>query len=115
MRFLADECLDFRVVQALRGAGYDVRAVVEDSPRDSDPEVLEKAWSGGRILITEDRDFGQLVQARPEAKSAGVLLVRCPESARARLPQSIVSAVTRFGTRMEGRFAVWTPGRLRLR
>lgn len=114
-RFLADESCDFRVVRALRAAGFDARAIVEDIPGAPDSVVLERAWSTGRILITEDRDFGHLVHARVDGKNAGVLLVRCPEQARSRLPQNIVAAVSRFGEKLEGRFAVWTPGRLRLR
>ena len=114
-RFLADESCDFRMVRAPRSAGYDVLAVVEDSPGATDPEVLERAWSADRVLITEDRDFGQLAHAHPGGQSAGVLFVRCPEPARARLPQSIVSAVHLHGEKLAGRFAVWTPIRLRLR
>lgn len=86
IRFLADESLDFRVVRGLRAAGYDVRAVFEDSPGAPDGEILESARSADRILLTEDRDFGQLVFARHASQGAGVVLVRCPETARARLP-----------------------------
>jgi predicted nuclease of predicted toxin-antitoxin system len=46
MRFLADESCDFAVVRALRSADHD---------------VMERAVREGRLLITEDKDFGQLV------------------------------------------------------
>ena len=61
MRFLADESCDFAIVRALRAAGHDVRAVAELSPRADDPEVIRLAASEQRILLTEDRHFGQLV------------------------------------------------------
>ena len=115
MQFLADESCDFRVVRALRAAGHDVLAVVEDSPGAPDGQVLKHGRAIGRILLTEDRDFGQLVFASGLEAGAGVVFIRCPESARVRLPHAIVSMVERVGVRLEGRFAVWTPGRLRLR
>ncbi|HEX6882420.1 MAG TPA: DUF5615 family PIN-like protein [Planctomycetota bacterium] len=116
MRFLADESFDFRVVTALRAAGHDVLAVLEEAPGALDPVVLRRARRTRRILLTEDRDFGRLVFAtsRPSA-GGGVLLVRCPEAARAHLPERIIEAIARAGPRLEGRFAVWTPGRVRIR
>ena len=63
MRFLADESCDFSVVRALRAAKYDVVAIAEVSPRGDDDDVRETAVSDERILITEDKDFGQLVYA----------------------------------------------------
>lgn len=63
VRFLADESCDFRIVRALRAAGHDVHAIVEDSPGAPDGAVLESARKVNRILLTEDRDFGQLVFA----------------------------------------------------
>ncbi len=64
MRFLADENCDFAVVRALRAAGHDVVAIVEISPRAEDNVVIDLAMREGRILLTEDKDFGQLVYAR---------------------------------------------------
>ena len=60
MRFLADESCDFSVVRALRSADHDVVAIAEVSPREEDDAVMERAVRAGRILVTEDKDFGQL-------------------------------------------------------
>jgi len=62
MRFLADESCDFSVVRTLRSVDHDVIAIAEVSPREED-DVREKAVRDDRILITEDKDFGQLVYA----------------------------------------------------
>ena len=59
MRFLADESRDFAVVRALRAAGHNVVAVAEISPRVGDEVVIDRAAREDRILITEDKDFGQ--------------------------------------------------------
>ncbi len=61
MRFLADESCDFAVVRALRAAGHDVVAVTEMAPAANDETVIEIALNDGRLLLTEDKDFGQLV------------------------------------------------------
>jgi predicted nuclease of predicted toxin-antitoxin system len=73
MRFLADESCDFAVVRALRSADHDVLAIAEVSPREEDQDVMERAVREGRLLITEDKDFGQLVYAKIE-KTGGVIL-----------------------------------------
>jgi len=75
VRFLADESCDFSVVRALRAAGFDVLAISELSPRALDETVIDLAVRDDRVLLTEDKDFGQLVyaSARP---SAGVILLR---------------------------------------
>ncbi|HEX4953914.1 MAG TPA: DUF5615 family PIN-like protein [Thermoanaerobaculia bacterium] len=115
MRFLADESLDFRVVTALRGAGYDVAAVLEEARGWPDPEVLALAQRTERILLTEDKDFGQLATVTEGPAIPGVLLVRCPESARAGLPGTLVALIALLGERLRGAIVVWTPRRVRIR
>ena len=80
MRFLADESCDFRVVRALRAAGHDVTAAIELVPGAADSTVFEMAEREGRIFVTEDRDFGQLVYAGANP-APGVILLRYPSRA----------------------------------
>jgi len=112
MRFLADESCDFRVVRALRAAGHDVTAVVETAPGAEDAVVIDMAAREGRVFVTEDRDFGQLVYAAA-APPAGVILLRYPSFARAALPAAAVDAAAKYGDRLAGRFVVLQPGRMR--
>jgi predicted nuclease of predicted toxin-antitoxin system len=67
MRFLADENVSRHVIERLRNAGHDVTAVAETRAGASDEEVLNAADADGRILITEDRDFGEMVFANASA------------------------------------------------
>jgi predicted nuclease of predicted toxin-antitoxin system len=60
MLFLADESCDFAVVRALGDGGHDVVAVADVARGARDPEVVALAREGGRILLTEDKDFGWL-------------------------------------------------------
>ena len=81
LRFLADESCDFAAVRALRAAGFDVLSVAEALAGADDEGVIALALREGRILLTEDKDFGQLVFAAGR-KSVGVVLIRFPASAR---------------------------------
>lgn len=113
MRFLADESYDFAVVRVLRAAGHDVMAIVEIPPRAEDDAIIDLAVHEGRILLTEDKDFGQLVYANVRA-SAGVIFIRFPGSARATLRKVIMDLVGQRGERLMGRFVVVQPGRIRI-
>ena len=114
MRFLADESCDFAVVRAQRGAGYDVLAVAELFPRAEDVQVIQRAIHEDRILITEDKDFGQLFFAHRGKKPRGVVLLRYPSQARGKLSEDIVRLVRRHGRKLRGCFVVIEPGRVRI-
>ena len=113
MRFLADESCDFRVVRILRAAGYDVQSIVETSPRLEDDAVSDRALRERRILITEDKDFGQMVFAGGR-QVLGVIFLRYPSNARERIGQDIVHFIKRRGQHLIGRFVVVQPGRIRI-
>ena len=111
--FLADESCDFAVVRALRAAGYDVLAVAERSPGARDEEVIRLATGERRVLLTEDKDFGQLVFAAGK-ETCGVIFIRYPASLRSELPQRVLDAVKRESSRMQTAFVVLQPKRMRI-
>jgi predicted nuclease of predicted toxin-antitoxin system len=114
MRFLADECCDMNVVETLRAEGYDVVSMSEISPRADDNAVLRFASEQKRVLITEDKDFGQLFYALAR-KETSVILLRFPATARTRIGETVVAAVRELSAAGgKGLFAVVTPGRLRV-
>ena len=113
MRFLADERCDFAVVRALRSEGHEVVAVAEVAGGAADDVDLAIAASGDAVLLTEDKDFGQLVHAARQ-QSGGVIVVRFPAGARAILAATLVTLVHDYGERLVGRFVVVQPGRAHL-
>ena len=113
MKFLADESCAGPVIRALREAGHDVVGIVEAAKGATDEQVLERALNEKRVLITEDRDFGQLVYARGRS-SAGVILVRFDSRARRAKPATVVEAVTKLESRLRDAFTVVEPGRVRI-
>jgi predicted nuclease of predicted toxin-antitoxin system len=115
VRFLADEsCCDRSVVQALRAAGHDVRLATVEMRGADDDVVAEAAIADGRILITKDRDFGQLVFAKGRA-TAGVIYVRWPVVLHERLAARLVALVHEMGSGLEGAFVAVRPTRVRVR
>lgn len=113
MQFLADESCDFAVVHALRAAGHDVVAVSEVARGAEDSVIVELARSQRRILLTEDKDFGQLVFAAARS-SSGVILVRWPVAARSSLGSTIAGVVATNGDALKEAFVVVEPGRVRV-
>ncbi|MBI2264557.1 MAG: DUF5615 family PIN-like protein [Armatimonadetes bacterium] len=113
MNFLADESCDFEVVRILRVAGHDVTSIAEVSPRLPDRSVIELAVRRKMILLTEDKDFGQLVYAGA-SPSGTVILLRFPANARAALPAAVTDLITQKGSELSGCFAVVQPGRVRI-
>ena len=76
MRFLLDESADFRLAGFLTDLGHDVTAIARDYPPSlPDDQVLQIAQHEQRILITNDRDFGELI-VRERLPHAGVVLFR---------------------------------------
>jgi len=76
MRLLADENFPGLAVKALRDHGHDVAWVREDAPGSEDPIVLARAQVEDRILITFDKDFGELAFRWGLPASGGIILFR---------------------------------------
>lgn len=113
MRFLADENRDLAVVRSLRSAGHDVLALAEETSRTVDAEVVALAAQEGRILLTEDKDFGWLAFVAGSG-SQGVILVRLPGTARQGLGPSVLDLVATHGEALRGSVTVLQPGHARI-
>lgn len=78
MKFLADEGVDFPLIQRIREEGFRVTYAAEEFPGVSDDMVLKRAEQENCILITKDKDFGVLVIHKRKT-TAGVILIRIEE------------------------------------
>ena len=114
MRWLADECVDAGLVERLRHAGHDVTYVVETDAGATDAEVLVHAAGEGRLLLTEDKGFGDLVFRR-KMPVPGVVLLRIDSEKHLLKWQRLEFAINRFGDRLAGRYLVIDEIRLRSR
>lgn len=114
MNLLADECVSAEVVARLRADGHAVEAAGDATPGAADDDVLARAAGSGRVLVTADKDFGELVYRLGRAH-AGVVLLRLagmPSADRA----EIVAAVFRDrAADLPGSFTVVEPDTVRVR
>jgi len=113
VKLLADESCAGSVILALREAGHDVLAITEVAQGASDDEVVRWAAKEGRVVITEDSDFGELVYARG-SRSSGVVFVKFPNTARRGKPFAVVEAVAKLASKLQDSFTVVEPGRVRV-
>ena len=74
-KFLADGSVDFRIVKSLRSDGFEIEAIVELTPSINDDEVPKMAMDLEAILLTEDKDFGELT-FRLQKPNRGIILIR---------------------------------------
>ncbi len=114
MRFLLDESADYPLAATLRGWGHDVTAIAHDYPRAlNDRDVLAIARQEGRILITNDRDFGELV-FRQRLPHVGVILFRLGNEDLPTKAAWLKYVLTEYADRLD-QFLVVTDRGVRLR
>jgi predicted nuclease of predicted toxin-antitoxin system len=114
MRLLADENLHRVIVAHLRNAGHDVISVSELSPGIPDEEVLGMANSNRCLLLTGDKDFGELA-FRQNLVHHGVLLLRLTGLQTEDKAELVLKVLETHGTELEQAFTVITPTQIRIR
>jgi len=114
MKLLADENMEAASVTWLREMGHDVLWAAEDLPSTPDADLLQRANAESRILITRDRDFGQLAFGEQRA-AHGIILLRL----RARNQWARLPLLQSFWPEIEGNaagsFVVVNNDRIRIR
>lgn len=84
MKFLADAGISPRTVEFLRSAGHDVVHVRELAmQRAPDPAILERCRTDGRVLLTFDLDFGDLLALGALEKPSALIFRMANETAPA--------------------------------
>ena len=76
IRLLLNENVPLASIDVLRRAGWDTAAIIEDSPGLSDAEVMARAHQEQRIIVTFDRDYGELLYRRHLPAPSGILYLR---------------------------------------
>lgn len=114
MRFLADECCDVALVCALRADGHQVLYATEALRGATDGELLSRAFSDDRILLTEDKDFGELV-CRLRRPALGVVLLRFDVLDRALKIPRMRYLVEEMAERLPGALVVLEADKVRIR
>ena len=106
--------MDAGLVAQLRASGHDVLYMTEIAPRESDTDVMRRAQSDGRLLFTEDKDFGDLVFRRRQ-DALGIVLSRIDPAMHALKWRRLAAAIERFGDGLHGRYTIVEEARFRSR
>jgi predicted nuclease of predicted toxin-antitoxin system len=75
LKIVADENVDRQIVERLRADGHEVLYIAELHPGINDESVLDHSRRANAVLLTADKDFGELV-FRQHFVESGVLLIR---------------------------------------
>jgi len=105
MRILANENFPADAIAVLRQRGHDVAWIREDAPGSSDRQVLTRAETEDRVLITFDKDIGKLAFRAKLPASSGIILFRISAPSSAHVARVAVAALE-SRTGWTGHFAV---------
>ena len=113
MRILANENFPKEAVDYLREKSHDVAWVRAEAPGSSDREVLSRAQSEDRVLLTFDKDFGELAFRSGLPATCGIILLRFTATSPDHVAKT-VAAVLRDRTDWIGNFSVIEDLRIRM-
>ena len=115
MRFLANENFPLMSVGLLRAAGHSVVAIAEDSPGIYDSEALAQARAEECVLITFDRDYGELIFRRRLPAPVGVLYLRFDPISPEEPGRFVLSLLDRTSIQLADKFTTATHDTVRQR
>lgn len=113
-RFLLDENVGQTPALHLRAKGVDVETVAELMPRAKDADILAYAVATNRIVVTIDKDFGDLV-FRDGLPHTGVILLRLDDDAIPAILHALDRAINQIGSLLHNSFVVITERHIRVR
>lgn len=114
MRFLADENFPLDAVEALRENGHDVAWIRADSPGIADPLILERAQIENRVVLTFDKDFGELAFRLKLLATAGIILFRIKAPSSLVIAEKVTRAIA-IRDDWYGHFSVVEDDKVRMR
>jgi predicted nuclease of predicted toxin-antitoxin system len=113
MNLLLETCVWAGATKVLAAAGHDVRWIGETDPDPGDEEIIRKAYNEGCVLITLDKDFGELAIVYGKPHRGIVRLVNIPGRRQA---QYCVNVLERFEAELaRGAILTVTSDRVRIR
>lgn len=115
MNILADEGIDRHIVEHLRLNGHPVIYIAELEPSISDNEVFDRANATESILLTADKDFGEIVFRDDRLISDGVVLIRLAGLTSELKAKIVLEALRNDESMLRGHFTVISPGKIRHR
>ena len=112
MRFLVDECTGPKVAEWLRIQGYEVFSVFDDGRGISDDEEFAKASAESWILVTNDKDFGEIV-FRENRQHHGIIFLRLDDERTDSKINVLRQLITNYSDKLPGQFVTVTENKVR--
>lgn len=112
MRFLVDECTGPRVAGWLRVEGHEVFSVFDEARGMADADILKMALGENRILITNDKDFGEMV-FRERREHHGVIFLRLDDERAANKIEILRQLFANYADKLPEQFVTVTETRVR--
>ena len=106
MKFLIDECISRSVYLWLK-ENFDTKYICDIMPSVTDDQVLEYACSENRIIITRDKDFGDII-FRDKKQHKGVILLRLHLKHPANQLAILQKVMSEYETQLDGNFIIAT-------
>ncbi len=114
MKLLADEGVDKPIVDLLRSSGFDVHYILETHQGSEDETVLQIANEEARILIIQDKDFGELVY-RLQKAHFGIILLRLGNNDAHEKGKIVTFAILEHDQKLVKAFTVIQANAIRIR
>ncbi len=112
MRFLVDECTGPQVAKWLRDKGYEVFSVFDESRGIADDVVYSKAFDENWILVTNDKDFGEMV-FRERRPHHGIIFLRLDDERSANKIETLKRLFANHVYKISGQFVTVTENKVR--
>lgn len=111
---IADESVNKNLVNALRKAGHSVLSIAEETAGISDEKIAMLSLSPPGIIISEDKDFGELVYHH-NVSVIGVILLRYSPSEFETIKHRLLAFISEHKPNLYGKFVVITLSKIRIR
>lgn len=107
MRFPVDECTDPRVAAWLRSEGHEVFSVYDEACGSDDESIIQKAFMEGWVVITNDKDFGEMVfrEGRPHR---GIIFLRLEDQTSSARVNALAKLLRLYSDDLTNRYVVVT-------
>lgn len=113
MKFLVDECVGPSVAEWLKKNNYDAISIYDGFQGIDDDAVLEKALLEERILITSDKDFGEMI-FKNKKQHCGVMLLRLIDERPSNKTHVLEDVLRNYYQDLVGNFIVVTEKAVRI-
>ncbi|MFB6100577.1 MAG: DUF5615 family PIN-like protein [Candidatus Nanohalobium sp.] len=105
MKFIVDESTGKSIADFLEEGGYDTVFVGAEMKSASDSEIMERALEEKRIIVTNDKDFGELT-IREGRDAEGILLLRLQLETPENKKKVLENILENHGDKIEGNLVI---------